>query len=131
LEPCVFFERRAENWIAPLAIDPVYLHTMIFGAKYYFHSISSCRPMRIDPHFITALRLLRERIEGDDDDLKMSTTTITAMMSLAGQALLMGDLKSSRNHLKGLCKIIGLKGGMTTCMDNTKLVIETLRCVTD
>ena len=127
LEPCVLFERRAENWIAPLAIDPIYLHTMIFGARFYFHTINSSGPMRVDPHLVTALRLLREKIEGGDEYETISASTLAAMMSFASHALLMGDVKASRNHLEGLCKVIRLQGGISGFVDNPKLLIEILR----
>ncbi len=100
---------------------------MIFAARYYFHSVSSYGPMPVDPHLVKALHLLREKIEGGDDHANISGSTIAAMMSLSSHALLMGDIKGSRNHLHGLCKIINLKGGIACFLENQKLLIEILR----
>jgi len=44
LEICIFFDRRAESWIAPLAVDPAYLHAKIFTSLYYFDVVLSRRP---------------------------------------------------------------------------------------
>jgi hypothetical protein len=132
LEPYIFFERRAENWIAPLTTDLAFLHMMIFTSQYYFDTIAILprKPSRqhISPHFVKALRLLQERIGGNDHKAKLSFTTLAAVMGLTGHAYLTGDLKSARNHLEGLHKIVILRGGVSTFEANPKLLLEILRC---
>ena len=78
LEPCIFFERRAEEWIGPLSTDPVYLHCLIFTAQYYFDAKScgskgSGVPVnhRTMPHFVKGLRMLGERISNENDTLRL------------------------------------------------------------
>lgn len=131
METCIFFERRAEEWIAPLAVDPAYLHAMIFTSQYYFDAIvarnSSPFNQRTLAHFLKALGLLRERFAHCDDQSKLSNSTAAAVMGLAGHAHWMGDYKSARHHMKGLCKIVNLRGGVTSFRDNTKLLVEILR----
>ncbi|KAF4632202.1 hypothetical protein G7Y89_g5924 [Cudoniella acicularis] len=138
LETCILFERRAQDWIAPLALDPAYLHSSIFTSQYYFDAIlpgkSSSSPLnqRILPHYLKTLELLRERFASDDDDqARLSNTTVAAVMSLAGHAYFTGDSKSARHHMEGLRKIINLRGGVTTFRNighNAKLLVEMLRC---
>ena len=72
LEPCIFFERRAETWIAPLTLDPAYLHAMIFTSQYFFDAMLprkfSPLNQRSLPHFLATVKLLRERLARDDDE---------------------------------------------------------------
>ncbi|KAH8777930.1 hypothetical protein F5882DRAFT_502748 [Hyaloscypha sp. PMI_1271] len=115
LERCMFFDRRAENWIAPLAVDPAYLHAMIFTAQFYFDALQSGGSAYISrrsmPHFLTTLKLLRERIANDDDQAKLSDSTVAAIMGLIG-----------------LYKIVCLREGVISFRKNAKLLVEILRC---
>jgi hypothetical protein len=131
LEICIFFERRAENWIAPLAVDPAYLHAKIFNSLYYFDVVlsrkSSIAKQRILRHHLKTLKLLRERFLYADDEARLSNNTVSAVLSLAGHAFWTGDSKSATHHMEGLCKIVNLRGGLTTFRDNVKLLAEILR----
>jgi hypothetical protein len=131
LERCMFFDRRSENWIAPLAVDPAYLHAMIFTAQFYFDALKSGKAISVSrrsmPHFVKTLKLLRERMANEDDQERLSDSTAAAIMGLVGHAHLTGDLKSARYHMEGLYKIVCLRGGVTTFKQNAKLLVEILR----
>ena len=139
LEPCILFERRAESWVAPLASDPVYLHTMIFAAHFYFEaflprgsSSSSSRSTlgvrQAAPHYGRAVRLLRERLADDDagSGMRLCDTTLAAVMMLANIALWTDDLGLARHHVEGLARMFTLKGYAST-RTNSKLLVEMLR----
>lgn len=149
LEPCILFERRAENWVAPLAYDPVYLHTMIFAAHFYFGAFLPCMPssspstvaagstivsaalgMRSSaPHYGRAVRLLRERLEGGANggsEMRLCDTTLAAVMTLANVALFTGDMRLARHHVQGLARMFTLKG-YASMRRNSKLLLEMLR----
>ncbi|KAI1765462.1 hypothetical protein GGR53DRAFT_261179 [Hypoxylon sp. FL1150] len=132
LEPCVFFERRAQTWVEPLTFDPVFLHTMIFTSQSYFDVVATGRTLAATKvalhHFVKALKLLRERISRDDTHVTLSDNTLAAIMAFAGHALLTGDYKLAMNHVEGLRKIVSLRGGVSTFKSNPKLLIEILRC---
>jgi len=129
LESCIFFDRRAEVWIAPLALDPAYLHTMIFTADFYFDNLqhSSLPKQNLLPHYVKALKILRERFASDDERVKVSNSTMAAVMALAGHAHLTGNHAAARNHLEGLRKIVSLRGGERSFGDSAKLLVEILR----
>ncbi|KAF2812776.1 uncharacterized protein BDZ99DRAFT_507057 [Mytilinidion resinicola] len=131
LEACMFFEKRAEGWIAPLTFDSAFLHAMIFTSQHYFDAIVPRRSLppndRIFPHLLKTLRILRERFAQDDDQARLSFTTLAAVMSIAGHALVTGDTKAAKNHIEGLHKIVTLRGGVTTFRPNAKLLVEILR----
>ncbi len=126
----MFFDRRAENWIAPLAVDPAYLHAMIF-TQFYFDALLTGKSFSISrramPHFLKTLKLLRERMADDDDQAKLSDSTAAAIMGLVGHAQLTGDFKTARHHMEGLYKVVILRGGVTTFKTNAKLLVEILR----
>ncbi|KAI1753958.1 hypothetical protein F4782DRAFT_494595 [Xylaria castorea] len=132
MEKCIFFDRRAENWIAPLAIDSAFLHVNIFTSLYYYDAILPRRPFResqrVRHHYHKAVTLLRERLLCDDNDKRLSNNTISIVLSFAGQAFTAGDLKSAMNHIQGIRKIIDLRGGFSSITGNEKLINEILRC---
>ncbi|KAI0435516.1 hypothetical protein F4803DRAFT_328886 [Xylaria telfairii] len=132
MESCIFFDRRAQNWIAPLAIDPAFLHVNIFTSLYYYDAVLPRRPFResqrVRHHYHKAISLLRERLVCDDNEKRLSNTTISIVLSLAGQAFCAGDLKSAVNHIQGIRKIINLRGGLSSITANEKLITEILRC---
>ncbi|KAI1428122.1 hypothetical protein F5Y12DRAFT_733695 [Xylaria sp. FL1777] len=132
METCMFFDRRAENWIAPLAVDPAFLHASIFSSLYYFDSIlpcgSPCADQRILYHYHKTVTILRERLQFDNDEIRLSNNTVNVVLRLAGQAFSTGDLKSATNHMQGIRRIINLRGGLGTFRGNEKLAAETLRC---
>jgi hypothetical protein len=133
LEPCIFFERRAEEWIGPLTTDPAYLHCLIFTSQYFFDAISTGLtgidvPVnhRTMPHYIKGLRLLRDRLSDEGDQARLSNTTVAAIMGLSAHALVTNDLDFARKHIEGLCRIVTLRGGTGTFGDNEKLLVEIL-----
>jgi hypothetical protein len=128
LEPCMHFDWRAEMWLLPLSMDPVFLHTMIFTSQYYFNSVLAGRKFH-SSHYLKALTALRERMEHDGDQDKLSFNTMASVMGLAGQAYMMGDVKTARNHLEGLYRIVELRGGIEIFQGNPKLLVEILRYV--
>jgi hypothetical protein len=131
LEPCVLFERKAETWIAPLTLDAAFLHTMIFTSQFYFDVIAAGRLSIVTKgtlrHLLKALKLLRERISRDDQ-AALSDSTAAAVVALTSHALLTDDFKSATNHVKGLHKIVCMRGGVATFQSHAKkLLIEILR----
>lgn len=131
LEPCIFFERRAESWIAPLEFDPLYLHSTIFGAQFYFDVVLPGKPSHVNqrmiPHFTKTLKLLRERLEDHENQTRFSDQTACVIMQLAGYALMTNNAEVAKHHLEGLFRLISLRGGVNTFQGHTKLLVEILR----
>ncbi len=130
LETCILFQKTEEAWLEPLAFDPAYLNAMIFTTLDYFdfmrHRNRCTVSQRTLPHFVKALRLLRERLLHENDQA-LTTPTVSAILVLAAHANFVGDFESAKHHLGGLCKIVSLRGGMATFKDNAKLLVEILR----
>ncbi|CAG8954215.1 hypothetical protein HYFRA_00005835 [Hymenoscyphus fraxineus] len=133
LEKCIFFDRRADVWVTPLATDPAYLHIVIFSSQYYFNNILPKQSgygtitFRRSTHLSKSVKLLRERLADGEGVEKISNTTTAVIMSLAGHAFMMGDMKSARNHIEGLYKVFALRGGVASYQGAAKLLVEVLR----
>jgi hypothetical protein len=72
--------------------------------------------------------LLRERFTYDNDPLQLSDSTIAAVMALAAHAYWTGDMNSARHHTAGVCKLVRLRGGVSSFAGTIKLLVEVLRC---
>lgn len=118
-------------WIAPLTFDAAFLHTMISMSHSYFDFVAGGRSSVLTKttlhHFIKALKLLRERMSRDNDPITLSDSTTAAVMAFAGHALMMGDFNSAMNHMKGIHKIVGMRGGTSAFRSNPKLLTDILR----
>lgn len=134
IETCILFQRRAENWITPLAVDPAYLHARIFTSLFYFDTVlpkkdRSRTSLRALHHGHQAVSLLRERISSGCLDTKSSNNTIATALTLAGHSFWTGDPVSAVNQIGGIHKMIYLRGGLHTFGENKKLPMEILRSV--
>ena len=135
LEPCIFFERRAEEWIGPLTTDPAYLHCLIFTAQYFFDAMASGRrgndvPVndRTMSHFVKGLGMLKDRMVDDNNDMRLSNSTAAAIMGLSAHAMVTDDLGFAKIHVDGLAKIVQMRGGFSTFYNGSeKLLVEILR----
>lgn len=77
-------------------------------------------------HFQKGLRLLRERLLGDDDQTKISDSTMSVVLKLASVAQFDGDYETSKQHMEGLRKMVDLRGGLDV-FEGTPLLLEMLR----
>ncbi|KIW06781.1 uncharacterized protein PV09_02465 [Verruconis gallopava] len=134
LEPCIFFERRAEEWISPLTTDPVYMHCLIFTSQYYFDALSIGRfgnnvPVNRQtvPHFFKALSLLQNRLSDKSNQMIVANSTAAAIMGLSAYALIIDDVNFARKHVEALCRIVRMRGGTASFKGSEKLLLEILR----
>ncbi|KAI3333178.1 hypothetical protein F4824DRAFT_491169 [Ustulina deusta] len=132
MEKCIFFDRRVENWVAPIAVDSAFLHASIFTSLSHFDAILphslSCENQRMIYHYHKTVSLLRKRLLFDNDEIRLSNNTVSVVLRLADQAFRAGDLKSALNHIQGIRRIINLRGGLSTFRGSEKLATEILRC---
>ncbi|KAI0106420.1 hypothetical protein GGR51DRAFT_169168 [Nemania sp. FL0031] len=132
MEKCIFFDRRAENWVAPLAVDSAFLHAKVFTSLYYYNMVLPRTPSQDSKHILyhyhKTVTLLRERLLFDGDEIRLSNNTVSIILSLASQAFRTGELKVALHHMQGLRKIINLRGDLRTFKSNAKLAVEILRC---
>ncbi|KAF2708916.1 hypothetical protein K504DRAFT_408203 [Pleomassaria siparia CBS 279.74] len=77
--------------------------------------------------FQKGLKLLNEILQGVDDETKISDSTMGMVLKLASAAHFEGDRQASKQHIKGLQKMVDLRGGLDA-FENTELQVEMLRC---
>ena len=128
---CIYFDKEDRTLFAPLVFDAAYLHAAALGTHTYI-GLMLRRGNRNavqdpSPHFSRALRLLRERLSFGDEMTKVSDPTILVVIALALHARMMGDYESARHHMRGLRKMVDLRGGTATLRNKTKLAMEIFR----
>ena len=114
----------------PLGLDAVGLHITVFAVDGFVDKVLRHQPNNHSPlaalHFQKGLRMLRERLSGDDAKLKCSDATIGAVQKLASAAHFDGDYQVSKQHMEGIRKMIDLRGGFDA-FKSSRLLMEILR----
>jgi hypothetical protein len=134
LESCIQFHRKNKVdtiWFDLMTYDVLYMHAIVFSSQVYssraYARENATAARRAVVHHSTTLQLLRERLAAQDEDAKVSDSTIFVVLCLANIAHFINDYESARHHLEGLRKIVDLRGGIYAFGYNTKLTIELLK----
>lgn len=116
----------------PLGLDAVGLHVTVFAVDGFIDKILRQQTDYHSPlailHFQKGLRMLRERLSGDDAESKTSDATIGAVQKLASAAHFDGDYEASKQHIEGIHQMIDLRGGLQA-FKSSGLLLEVLRHV--
>lgn len=115
-----------------MALDPALLHTIVLTTLTYYDVLSgrqtcALQTPRIALHFMKALHFLREKLSLDNNAMKISDITSSAVLGLAICAYMSGEREAAEYHLSGLRAIIKLRGGVTVFWRNKTLLIELFR----
>jgi hypothetical protein len=118
-------------WFEPLLFDPAYLHAACFTIQTYFDGYlertRSAEDQRRDcVYYAKTVRILQERLALDDDSVRLSDSTIMTVLALSGHAYTTGDYESANHHIRGLLKLVSMRG-VGTFLQHTKLLIEIIR----
>lgn len=113
----------------PLTFDPAYLNAVIFGAQSYLDLVSGHSSRRSSVQMLKTIQLLRKRLSilDGNEQKSVSNPTILTVLTLAHVAHLTGDYVTAEQHMKGLCKIINLRGGIGAFQNTPQLLTELLR----
>ena len=109
------------------------MHAAVFASQaYIFHTSARETPgaaRRAVVHHSAALRLLRERLSvpKGEDKVSVSDPTVLVVLYLTLHAHFMIDYKTAKQHMIGLRKIVGMRGGLMAFSYNTKMIIELLK----
>lgn len=132
LEPHVMFhDPMRSRWGELLGTDAAYLNAVVFAVHFYFDLVSGKKPEEIEPsrpaykHLSRSLRLLREKLA--DDEARVSDSTLMVILTLAGHSTRLGHHETASGHIKGIRKIVDLRGGVADFKGNAKLLIEIFR----
>lgn len=126
------FQEEHKESCSPVPLDLAALHIAAFAVYGFIDRILRRQEKLVNPaamlHFQKGVKLLRERLVGPDDDIKLSDSTIGVVLKLASHAHFEGDYQTSKQHMEGLRKMVDLRGGLNVFKGNAHLV-EMLRWV--
>ena len=114
----ISFQRHEKNWFEAVGLDLAALHITVFAIEEFIDRILHRREKSDNVaarlHLQEGLRLLRERLLGDDDEKKISDSTVSAVLKLVVAAHFDGDFLASKHHINGLRRIVDMRGGLET-----------------
>ncbi|KAI0124993.1 hypothetical protein BJ170DRAFT_635930 [Xylariales sp. AK1849] len=127
------FHPEGKAWLYPAGRDAVACHINAFAIESFIDRVLRRQPEdMVNPvatlHHLKGLKLLRERLAGNDDKEKISDATISVVLKLAAAAQFDGDVEISQQHMHGLRKMTDLRGGLGAFQGNPKLLVEIWRC---
>jgi len=124
------FQADTSESLYPLVLDSAALHITAFAVEEFIDRILRGKENKPNPpallHFHKGLNLLRERLLGEDDDTKISDSTISIVLKLASIAHFDREPQAAKTHMQGLHKIVSLRGGMDVIQD-PRLLREMVR----
>jgi hypothetical protein len=134
LESCIVFHRSTQIdtlRVEFFASDPVYMHASVFAPQAYISQTSGRRatsiPAQAMIHHSAALRSLREKLSISGSEDNISDPTILVVLYLALHAHFANNNKTAKHHMKGVSKIVDMRGGLNAFSYNTKMIIELLK----
>lgn len=118
------------GWFPYMISDPCCLHSMMACALAFLGGHEdSCRIQLARCHLGRTLEILQARLHKVDSALAIADATIMVVTTLIALAELEGDLKTMSNHMHGLAKIVGLRGGLHGLSTNKNLPVKVCRSV--
>jgi hypothetical protein len=77
-------------------------------------------------HFQKRLQIFRARLLGEDNEAKLSDSTIGVVLKLATAAHFIRDYRASKQYMEGFRKMVDLRGGLDV-FKGKHLLVEMLR----
>ncbi|TVY13988.1 hypothetical protein LARI1_G008670 [Lachnellula arida] len=126
IELCLSFDLQHSVWVQYLALDPLYCHSLLWTTQTYFDWLggSGVSPVQIQ-HAHQTLVGLRERLT--DGELATSDVTIVVVVSLIMMNAVVGDYKPARKHVRGLHKMVEMRGGVRAFSENSQIQLKMCR----
>ncbi|CAG9985616.1 unnamed protein product [Clonostachys byssicola] len=118
-----------EKRLYPIQGDAAALHISVYAVEDFMNKVlrynrgSSYNAMI---HYHKGLRILRERLLGDDQEAKIADSTLGTILKLASAAHFCGDTQAAVQHMRGVHRIVEIRGGLNV-FDGTELQFETCR----
>jgi hypothetical protein len=127
------FDVRDRTWFNLLSIDPAYLHITAFAAHAFMDIIINRETNNSEStlHYLKGVQLLRQRLEQDDQNIQVSDSTISVVLTLAITAHVKGEYETAKYHMEGIRKMVNMRGGLATFRSSgcfcKKLLLEIFR----
>lgn len=104
------------------------LHSMMFSVRAFVESALHDQLSTLAYfHYGQTLQLLQARLNEFDQTAAVSDSTIMVVITLAQAAELTGDFAAVANHVKGLKKIVSLRGGVRALNTHNNIQVKVCR----
>lgn len=121
---------ESTGWLPILRVDAAFLHVTAYTVEAFIHRILLRQAEQINLtaalHLQKGLRLLRDRLSGQDDDRKISNPMLGIITKLTIAAHFSGDSGAAQEHMKAIRQIVDLRGGLQV-LESSTLLIEIVR----
>ena len=127
-EICLDVSPVERGWFPYMISDACCLHSMMFSVRVLEEKASQ---LHLNPHacshYAQTLRLLQDRLYDFDQTYAISDATIMVVITLASVAELMNEHATVENHIRGLEKIVALRGGVRALNTHTNMPVKVCR----
>ena len=119
-EICLNVNPAERGWFPYMLSDVCCLHSMMFSVRAFTEgSLNNQLSRSACLHYAKTLQLLQDRLDEYDHNQTSATSdsTIMVVFFLASAAELMEDFAAVANHMRGLEKIVSLRGGVRALLN--------------
>ncbi|CAH0043372.1 unnamed protein product [Clonostachys solani] len=118
-----------EKRLYPIQGDAAALHISVYAVEDFINKVllyNRSPSYNAMIHYHKGLRILRERLLGDDEKAKVADSTLGAILKLVSAAQFCGDTQTAVQHMRGVHRIVDIRGGLNV-FDGTEIQFETCR----
>lgn len=127
-EVCLDVHPVERGWFPYMISDACCLHSMMFSVRAFLDRASHDQQSRLASyHYAQTLQLLQARLYEFDQTSAISDSTIMVVITLAMAAEVTEDFEAVANHIKGLEKIVNLRGGIRALNTHNNLQVKVCR----
>ncbi|KAE9369325.1 hypothetical protein N431DRAFT_510886 [Stipitochalara longipes BDJ] len=127
-EICLQAHPVERGWFPYMISDACCLHSMLFSLRAFIDGSSPNQLSRLACfHYAQTLQLLQSRLYDFEQTSAISDATIMVVVTLATVSGLTGDFLAVENHIKGLEKIVSLRGGLRALTTHNNMQVKVCR----
>lgn len=125
---CLHVHPVETGWFPYMISDICCLHSMMFSVQAFLERTLHNQLSRLACfHYAQTLQLLQARLNEFDTTSVISDSTIMVVITLVTAAELTKDFSALGNHIKGLEKIVALRGGVQSLNAQYNMQVKVCR----
>ncbi|UPL01982.1 hypothetical protein LCI18_012916 [Fusarium solani-melongenae] len=116
-------------WLEPVLSDVACFHFTMFISKMYLDYLEghTGNTQNALTHHTKALNALQRRLSAGNMEISTSDPTVLTVVGLTTAALAFGDVDIAQKHMRGLHKMVTLRGGISTFSHDKRLQTKICR----
>ncbi|KAI8713901.1 hypothetical protein NCS52_01236000 [Fusarium sp. LHS14.1] len=116
-------------WLQPVLNDIICFHFTMFISQMYLDHLEghTNNTQKALAHHTKALSALQRRLSTGDLDISTSDSTILTVVGLSTAGLAFGDVDIAQKHMRGLHKMVTLRGGIPAFSHDRRLQTKLCR----